>query len=934
MKHNNIFHNIFRALLAVLLTLVFCGCSDEDVNVSGLSSTTNTTIEEINANIKALHTLLAAKTDGMGIKSCTMVSSYTYNIEMQDGNSITVKTNVSTIGEEEKKVYYPEVSVVKDGDNYYWALDGETLVSGGNKMAVTDTDMPVVGISEDNYWTITYGGESQRLAAVEQGTVKSIFSDVILTDETVVKFLLRGELPSITLERITSATDPIMPTGTLRRPIDKEHPAWLVHIDVWNNPDPQAIIDLIPDDVKPYVIFNISLSVSQDDDGNFIRPVDGYNTAKSWLRVCAENNVWTMVQASSGGYCHWPDFENYSDFSGSLFEEFYQEFPNFVGFNYAEQGWGFGNDAAFITRLKHFANLLKLNHEYGGYLVVSFFNPSYGAALNGVGCIKRCSEFAEACKTYSENFIPCEKYTQTNSFLEMESTSLGVFLSGYANNYGIRFDECGWAEDNSDLRHWNDETEFQPAAGAIPVIEHIMFTGQAVMDGPELVWKQCFEEGSTVSAGDGYTKRTWKCFDQFENISLDIYRKILDGTIRIMSRKEVIDRTKLVVVNDISPTGETMFDPGYAAPATLYQGLYLMDEDGTQLDNRYWFKKTGRYPAIPVVANLVDDLAHTFQYQINASQFSSSSGWGDLTMKKRKFNAIFPEEYTSDGMFAGRYENGWVIYNCYAATKTASIPFKYNTCEKMELAFSKYSTAVVKEYSNSLDFYLTNYTSNRKTVTDKIVIYGCSSQPSFTFTNRVSGNTCTVDGDWQDGVFTLTVKHNGALDLHISNCAGTATNRETNYILANITKPSSPSLYNGARQYEAEHFEYKNISKVYSNAALTSGTIKGFVGMGYIEFGENSNAAVRDFATLNEAGRYAVRIRYCAPTATVKTVALVINGTEVAAPEFTATGSSNDQWQTVSIPIDLNKGQNKIELKATATAAGSLQLDYITIEKL
>ena len=45
-----------------------------------------------------------------------------------------------------------------------------------------------------------------------------------------------------------------------RRPVDSKHPMWLVHIDVWNNADPQKIIDLIPEDVRPYVCFNLSLS--------------------------------------------------------------------------------------------------------------------------------------------------------------------------------------------------------------------------------------------------------------------------------------------------------------------------------------------------------------------------------------------------------------------------------------------------------------------------------------------------------------------------------------------------------------------------------------------------------------------------------------------------------------------------------------------------
>ena len=45
-----------------------------------------------------------------------------------------------------------------------------------------------------------------------------------------------------------------------RRPIDNKHPMWLVHIDVWNQADPQKIINLIPDDIKPFVVLNLSMS--------------------------------------------------------------------------------------------------------------------------------------------------------------------------------------------------------------------------------------------------------------------------------------------------------------------------------------------------------------------------------------------------------------------------------------------------------------------------------------------------------------------------------------------------------------------------------------------------------------------------------------------------------------------------------------------------
>lgn len=43
---------------------------------------------------------------------------------------------------------------------------------------------------------------------------------------------------------------------------------WLIHTDNWNYPDPQKIIDLIPKDICPYVIMNISLSISYDSEAS------------------------------------------------------------------------------------------------------------------------------------------------------------------------------------------------------------------------------------------------------------------------------------------------------------------------------------------------------------------------------------------------------------------------------------------------------------------------------------------------------------------------------------------------------------------------------------------------------------------------------------------------------------------------------------------
>ena len=45
--------------------------------------------------------------------------------------------------------------------------------------------------------------------------------------------------------------------------------------------------------------------------------------------------MWAMIQPSSGG------FSQFSDFDLSVYEDFYRDYPNFIGFNYCEQFWGY-----------------------------------------------------------------------------------------------------------------------------------------------------------------------------------------------------------------------------------------------------------------------------------------------------------------------------------------------------------------------------------------------------------------------------------------------------------------------------------------------------------------------------------------------------------------------------------------------------------------
>lgn len=713
-------------------------------------------------------------------------------------------------------------------------------------------------------------------------------------------------------------------TGTLRRPVSSEQPMWIVHIDSWNYADPQKIIDLIPEDILPYVVFNISLSINWDSTANEWKLVQyGYETAKSWLRTCADNQVWAMIQPASGGQSHFPDYNSSTDYENTIYAEFYRDYPNFIGFNYCEQFWGFDQEdfpISAVERYEHFAKLLELSNKYGGYLVVSWCANQWSPNINPVAMLKRVPNFEAACSNYTENYILLEKYTSKSYKFDMESVVLGAYLSGYAGNYGIRYDESGWTDSTG------VNQDYTLATGLSAHLERLLLSGMTVIDGPELIWLDCFKELSTGTTSDGYSTRRWDMYNQFQNIMVDVFRKVLDGTVRIPTREEVIDRTKVVIVNDVSSGTD---DDKYSSPTTLFEGLYRMDSDGNLKDNKSFFKKTGRYPTIPTVYALDDSLAQSFEVQIKKSTYSTR--WPTIDAKVSEMNTLFEQEYTGD-IYAGRNENTWVVYNPYKTNQTASgsIPFKYNTAASMDVTLTRYGAGIINEYADSLNVYLNNYDDSVDTSlkTDTIKIYSSSSQPTFTYEDRgVNQTASVVTSDWSNGVFTLTVKHNGPIDITI-NCSGTASNRLTSYTQAKLTPPDGPSFYTGPRQFEAEHFDYKNIE-----GNVTSGAQKGinnYTGQGYMKFGTNANAAVKDTVTTTKSGTFTFKLKY-AVTSAASGLELYVNGVKTASPTLSQTSSLSD-WAVYEQSISLNAGQNTIELKATSTLASSLYLDNFIVE--
>lgn len=736
-------------------------------------------------------------------------------------------------------------------------------------------------------------------------------------------------------------------SSVMRRPCSPDQPMLIVHIDTWNYADPAKIIALIPEDIKPYVVFNISLSINwSSTDHKWLMVQDGYECAKSWLKTCADEGVWCMVQPASGGQCHLPDYDssgnivNYpnksqfvshadDDYENTIYAEFFRDYPNFIGFNYSEQFWGFESQDFPVTpiqRYQHFAKLLKLCNKYGGYLNINWCANYWSAALNPVAMLKRCPEWRSACEQYSANLQLEEKYTQLGFSEDVESEVLGAYLSGYCGNYGVRYDETGWSDSTWSGNGDVTKEQYRQITGLPIHMERMALNGATIIDGPELVWADDFaEKWGGIKDGD-YSCRSWDTKDQYVNDTLGFFRKLVDGTIRIPTRQEVIERTKVVVIQD-NTTGDN--HNKYSTYPTLFEGLYRMSGDGNLDKNYNPYKSTGRYPTIPTVYALRDSVAKSFQVQIKQS--SIPSRWSSISAKQDEFNKLFASDYYGN-CYAGRYENTWVTYNSNkdGSNCGAVLSLKYNTCKDLDVNFNQYGNALIKEYSDRIDIYANNFDEKAQTTlrTDTFKISGCAAKPSYSAKDTGRNQTASqISESYANGTYTLTVKHNGPVEISIQ-CKGNETGRLSNPKASSVKAPAYPSFYTGVRQYEGEFFDTQNVEGNVANGCGSG--VTGFWGQGFLKYGAKNNAAVRDTVSTTKAGKFDLTLRYSA-TSDINNVDLYVNGSKVKTLSMPK-GSSYSDWKTVTQSIDLKAGDNQVELKSNAALAGSLYLDCFTVK--
>ena len=354
-----------------------------------------------------------------------------------------------------------------------------------------------------------------------------------------------------------------------------------------------------------------------------------------------------------------------------------------------------------------------------------------------------------------------------------------------------------------------------------------------------------------------------------------------------------------------------------------------MPGDGNLRNNNNLYKSTGRYPTIPTVYALRDDTAKSFKYQLKQSQLGSR--WSSISAKQNELNKVFPSLY-SGNCYVANYNNSWVTYNPNKTGKNCGGVFdlKYNTSKSMDVNFNAYGNALITEYPDHIDIHTNNFDNKAQATmkTDTFKMNGCKTQPTYTAkdTGRNQAKS-QISESYSNGTYTLTVKHNGPVDITIK-CSGSETNRLINTPAKKVQQIVQPAPYTGTRQYEGEFFDLKN-SEGYVGNACGSG-VNNVQGLGFLKFGKNANSMAKDTVHTEKAGDFKLKLRYY-NTSDINNVDLYVYNSKVTALKLSNTnGYSN--WKTVEQTISLKQGDNRDEFKANGALSSSLYIDNFTVD--
>ncbi|NMP37994.1 MAG: hypothetical protein GX051_07745 [Clostridiales bacterium] len=602
------------------------------------------------------------------------------------------------------------------------------------------------------------------------------------------------------------------PDASMRRAVNSDNPLHIVTF--YPGESITSLWSAIPDNEKPYTAILLI-------PGNTL----SQGASLSWLleqaAICRDTAIPFLIQCISG--------ESFKEWTMPLafIEETFCPNPYFMGLNCAElynaEVWRGKADGDMSQYL---ADAIALMAKYGAYFIWTDTNY-FGTDGTILDWIQSNNALYNTMKAHSKNICMMNKESYGDA--DTYSVMLGLWLAGLIGNWGVSSDWWHWSingyktlfgtNDDSCQNEWEQICSYPESM----YIESMLF----VMSQGGTCFKSEAQYYSVAIQG--------KRIAGFEYATIPFLDKLIDKTFTIPTREQVLKQTRAAVV-----------------------GMENYPTFNYDIKESNLYPNTGRFGIIPLLPDNLRLEERAVFTQNNIQLIEKQEN-------ERYYKKLFPD-FKSDTYAVNTAGQIYWINNCENTdtVKTATVATRMNGAQSVTISAGPHTYVLAKEETAALTFHLGNYRTDKTAmITDMQTADGQATQAAIEKwmtldangkpmlddnalrTTTIIINTDTLPGlvsvtsvagrvfehsesfDAGKQQYTITIKHNGAVDLVISTKPGSTVLKYDEKPVADNTKPSVTgadysSLARLVREYETvdrnvySPYSYSEFNKAYT----------------------------------------------------------------------------------------------------------------------
>ena len=481
------------------------------------------------------------------------------------------------------------------------------------------------------------------------------------------------------------------------------------------------------------------------------------------------------------------------------------------------------NNGNTVGVAKVTAKYLKLMAQKGCYLVLTDIDKPNANMMEK--WFNDTDELYNAAKKYHKYLVINSKSTSGSGFNTVRSFALGTWLAGLADNWGALTDAWAWYESGfAQLFKPNTKPSYEDVRRVYTFPEPLF----------AMIMLQCYANGAVVFNAE----HPFYCTGVNDKASWVLKESILPA-FRYIVQHPAADRDTVA-----AQIKAGIFTNGQYLPANYVDGLY-----GNQWDSNF-LQTTGRYRVLPIFTKYVKDAdvpAHILNNKLSVSDFRSSAA-----ATRERLKGLYREHYTGTAYAVELYgsESRWLVMNSSFNennSQDALIEPKTATfATQMELTLTPHTYLVTSETDSAITIDLNNFRADkdelwvsgkslnstdwatvspdgswngdvhrhvteymayhidnpqldkrdneRHDLRDTVIKLTVKEQPTATVTRVGQGSTNLADNafyteTYENGVYTLTITHNGQVNVTIRKGGAEPTPTVTDFRLTTDPSP-------------------------------------------------------------------------------------------------------------------------------------------------